>query len=460
MTHEHWRPRLHMTPPVGWANDPNGLCRFRGTYHVFHQYEPDWPGGQRGWGHFSSQDLVHWEHHGLVIQPDSPEDASGTYSGSAVTLPNAAPDGGDLLRIYYTGNVKEPGEHDYVTSGRQANLICVESADGFALGKKHVLMRNADYPDFCSCHVRDPKVWREDGSWWMLLGARDLDSQGLALVLRSDDGLCWEHAGTVRPDEPLGFMWECPDRIELDGWEYLLACPQGVEGLPWSCGIRDQAGYFPLARGERLHDTPRVRVRDFELWDHGFDFYAPQTLVDGERTILVAWMGLPVSPYEFAPDGLEWAHCLTLPRELRRCEDGRIAQRPVGELERLRQPEVAFGPQGEASLVEPYADLVLRAAPGTGAFGVTLCGALELCLADEVLTLRFLDTEVGAGRTERHCEVGHARDLRVLVDGSAVEVFADDGRAALATRWFPKAGPLEVRLHGKLAETHLYPLER
>lgn len=29
-----------------------------------------------------------------------------------------AQDGGDLLRLYYTGNVKEPGEHDFVYEGR------------------------------------------------------------------------------------------------------------------------------------------------------------------------------------------------------------------------------------------------------------------------------------------------------------------------------------------------------
>ena len=25
----------HLMPPVGWLNDPNGLCWYKGRYHVF-----------------------------------------------------------------------------------------------------------------------------------------------------------------------------------------------------------------------------------------------------------------------------------------------------------------------------------------------------------------------------------------------------------------------------------------
>ena len=27
----------HLMPPVGWLNDPNGLCWYKGRYHVFFQ---------------------------------------------------------------------------------------------------------------------------------------------------------------------------------------------------------------------------------------------------------------------------------------------------------------------------------------------------------------------------------------------------------------------------------------
>ena len=31
------RPLFHLTPPVGWMNDPNGFCYYRGQYHLFYQ---------------------------------------------------------------------------------------------------------------------------------------------------------------------------------------------------------------------------------------------------------------------------------------------------------------------------------------------------------------------------------------------------------------------------------------
>ena len=35
-----WRLRHHLMPPVGWLNDPNGLCQKDGVYHIYFQYSP------------------------------------------------------------------------------------------------------------------------------------------------------------------------------------------------------------------------------------------------------------------------------------------------------------------------------------------------------------------------------------------------------------------------------------
>ena len=34
------RPLIHLTPMVGWMNDPNGFCYYQGEYHLFYQYHP------------------------------------------------------------------------------------------------------------------------------------------------------------------------------------------------------------------------------------------------------------------------------------------------------------------------------------------------------------------------------------------------------------------------------------
>lgn len=467
--HEGWRCGFHITPPAGWLNDPNGLCQFRGIYHVFHQYSPTWPEphAPRGWGHATSRDLVHWEHHGMAIAPDTPDEASGSYSGCAAVLPGAATDGGDLLRLYYTGNVKERGDFDYVRTGRRATQILVESKDGRELSEKRVLLRNADYPSTCTCHVRDPKVWQQDGLWWMLLGARDVGDCGMVVLFRSKDGVAWGSPLTVGSTEPFGFMWECPDRIELDGSEYLSICPQGMQDLPWAYGLRDQAGYIPLAEDMRLIDGGPLDAAHFVLWDQGFDFYAPQTFTDDAgRTILIGWMGMPEAPYESAPDGMTWIHCLTVPRLLGRAVDGTLTQTPVPELAQLRAAEVALDEAGCAQVPGHRADIVLTGIEGAAAC-LRLDDALELRCEEGVLTLAFIDDVdgaadgggVGAGRTRRSCKLDALDNLRVLVDGSAVEVFANDGRVAFATRWFPQRANLNVTWQGACASSHLWPME-
>ena len=34
------RPAFHVSPYVGWMNDPNGFSYYQGEYHLFYQYYP------------------------------------------------------------------------------------------------------------------------------------------------------------------------------------------------------------------------------------------------------------------------------------------------------------------------------------------------------------------------------------------------------------------------------------
>ena len=145
-----YRQRFHLMPPVGWLNDPNGLCQFQGIYHAFFQYSPfNAEGGVKMWGHYTSKDMIKWEYQGTALYPDQPFDCHGVYSGSAFIE-----DG--KMYLYYTGNVKlEDGEYDYIRIGREGNTVLVITEDGKTFGKKKELMRNSDYPDDLTCTFTD-----------------------------------------------------------------------------------------------------------------------------------------------------------------------------------------------------------------------------------------------------------------------------------------------------------------
>ena len=121
---ERWIPLLHAATPVGWLNDPNGLCQMGDTYHAFFQMSPFEPeGGLKFWGHCESKDLLHWEFTGVPMLPDQPYDCHGAYSGSALVE-----DG--KMYLFYTGNVKQSGDYNYITNGRESNTILAVSSNG------------------------------------------------------------------------------------------------------------------------------------------------------------------------------------------------------------------------------------------------------------------------------------------------------------------------------------------
>ena len=260
------RQRFHLQPPVGWLNDPNGLCVYGGQYHAFFQYSPfDVNGGVKHWGHAVSTDLLHWEQLPVMLYPDEPFDCHGAYSGSALVE-----DG--TMYLYYTGNVKHPGNFDYIKEGRGHNVCLAVSKDGVTLDSKQCLLTNRDYPAGLTCHVRDPKVFAYEGRYYMVLGARTLEDKGEVLVLESTDKLRWTHINTLTTPEPFGYMWECPDLFCLDGQWYLAVSPQGID-----CQNVYGCGWFAIYGDWRGDCT----LSEFHELDAGFDYYAPQSFVDG-----------------------------------------------------------------------------------------------------------------------------------------------------------------------------------
>lgn len=429
------RQQFHLQPPVGWLNDPNGLCVYGGQYHAFFQYGPfDVTGGVKHWGHAVSTDLMHWEPLPVMLYPDEPFDCHGVYSGSALIE-------GTEMYLYYTGNVKHPGDFDYIKQGRGHNVCLAVSHDGKTVASKQCLLYNKDYPAGLTCHVRDPKVFAYEGKYYMVLGARTLEDKGEVLVLESIDKLHWNHINTLTTPETFGYMWECPDLFCLDGQWYLAVSPQGI-----ACQNVYGCGYFAVYGDWRTHCT----LGEFHEADFGFDYYAPQSFVDENgRRIQIGWMGMPDADYGNAPTVAHgWQHCFTVPRLLTKGENGTLLQTPVPELDARRSAAALTLRNGEEASLSPCFDLT--AAPA-GDFALTVARGVELVYTeqDSTCVLQFTDPAQASGRTQRRTKLSApCRSVRVVGDRSSLEIFLNDGAAVFSTRYYPAAGDVAVKISG------------
>lgn len=429
------RQQFHLQPPVGWLNDPNGLCVYGGQYHAFFQYGPfDVTGGVKHWGHAVSTDLMHWEPLPVMLYPDEPFDCHGVYSGSALIE-------GTEMYLYYTGNVKHPGDFDYIKQGRGHNVCLAVSHDGKTVASKQCLLYNKDYPAGLTCHVRDPKVFAYEGKYYMVLGARTLEDKGEVLVLESIDKLHWNHINTLTTPETFGYMWECPDLFCLDGQWYLAVSPQGI-----ACQNVYGCGYFAVYGDWRAHCT----LGEFHEADFGFDYYAPQSFVDENgRRIQIGWMGMPDADYGNAPTVAHgWQHCFTVPRLLTKGPGGTLLQTPVPELDARRSAAALTLRNGEEASLSPCFDLT--AAPA-GDFALTVARGVELVYTeqDSTCVLQFTDPAQASGRTQRRTKLSApCRSVRVVGDRSSLEIFLNDGAAVFSTRYYPAAGDVAVKISG------------
>lgn len=437
---DYWRLGYHLMPPVGWLNDPNGLCEFNGTYHVYYQYSPlQVEGGLKFWGHYSTEDFVNWTNNDIALYPDQPFDCHGVFSGTAFIE--------DKIYFYYTGMVKRQGFLDFTIRGMEQNTVLVTSDDGINFSEKKLLITNEEYPDNMSWHVRDPKVWKKDNIYYMILGARDLNDNGCALIYSSDDKESWNFLNTVRDKDNLGFMWECPDYFVVDNEKVLITCPQGVERSKELPHVH-QCGYF-LVNGEI--ESNEYELSKFRTLDRGFDFYAPQTFEDSKgRRILIGWVGM--SDCEFHDPTIEkgWQQCLSIPRELK-VNNGRLLQQPIKELEELRYKEINFTiNNGIDSLLQgDKYELITNFEKTPEKLHITLRNTINLFYSKEDKEFKLVLHGCGYGRDSREISLDKLRNIRVFSDTSCLEVFLNDGEEVFTTRVYCNEGDISIDVKGE-----------
>lgn len=433
------RPVSHLRPQHGWTNDPVGPVRWRGRWHLFHQANPD--GGywaRPHWGHFVSDDLARWEELDLALSPDDTgPDVDGAYSGCIVT-------DGDLAWLFYTGASGSPGP-------RQGQVTCVATStdDDLSRWTKHPTPVTAAPPDLEVIGFRDPFVFRHEGRWLQLVGSGILDLGGAVLLYASDDLVAWRFLGPIlvgdeTTRDPLwtGSMWECPALLRFDATDVLLISVHDGADMHhpmWFEGRFDGRGYHPN-RGHRV--------------DLGPDLYAPCVLARDDGTYLLwGWSWEARDPEVQREQG--WAGVLSLPRVVSH-HDGRLHVSPEPGLTGLREPERrltaratddgwrAIGADGDRLEIlarfparSRRVGLRVRASPDRQEHTTIVVdrarGRLELDRDHASLDPTAAGGCYGGDLT---LDDDEPVELRVFVDRSIVEVFAND-RATLTARIYP-----------------------
>ena len=374
---QSYRPSYHASVRAGWSNDPNGTIFFNGKAHLFYQHYPykaEW--GTMHWGHWATADFVHWEELPLTLAPDQAyEVLCGCCSGSTIEK-----DG----KLYLMYTAAQPDLQ------RQCMAV---SEDGVQFAKdpgNPILTADMLHEEVSRMDFRDPRMFRKDGWYYFIAGARILDPKktaasdssgastvsgavpssaavsspsagslsgdvsgddpkkkgyGNLILARSRDLYHWEYVGKLLYPQSefseeyyrLNGVYECPDYFtDTDsGAEVLLSSPQN---LPRMGNLYQNIHSSVYMLGKLNFETGRFDVDTIGEIDSGFDFYAAQTLrmPDG-RVILIAWKEMWDRDFPTRPEG--WAGTYTLPREIH-VEGDRLIQQPVREIEACRKNRV------------------------------------------------------------------------------------------------------------------------
>ena len=417
---EKHRPQFHVTArqwtvrkmnpgmrEEGWINDVNGLIYHQGQYHLFAQR---WA---RCWLHLVSKDLVHW----TELQPafwDDKRFGTGVQSGTIVF---------DSRNV--SGLSTDPKNPPLVAfwSGFDNRSQCIS----YSLDHGLTWAKYAKNP-YMMRPERDPKVfWYPPGGKWVMV----LYAGSQYHILNSTNLLTW-----IDQKNPIPDCFECPDLFELP-----------VDGDPkrmkWVL-VRGN-GQYSVGDFDGAKFTPQTGQLPCDL---GANFYATQSWGDiaGQpgRRVQIAWMRGGKYP------DMPFNQQLSFPCDmtLRSFPEGlRICRLPAKEIESLHEKKHAWkntllkpgenllkDVSGELFDVQLQVDLA-----GARKFGVT-CRGEAVTYSAEKRALTCLGREAPVDAADGRIT------LRILVDRTSIEVFANDGKVSMSSCFLPDPGKSGLEL--------------
>ena len=319
MASDPYRPLYHISA-LWWIGDPNGFCQWKGRYHLFHQDNPQGKAKGVHWGHFQSRDLVHWHDMPPAFGPTT---ELHCYSGQTLVED-------DRVIAMYCGRQK-----DLKDTG---NCIATASDPLLLNWKKHPdnpVVHPIDTDEYERPYrVFDPCIWKEDDGYYALSGV-------------SIDGFIRERRKTA---EHLFYS------KDLDHWKYLH--PLMIDASLADLGDDGACpNFWPIGRGKHIlmvfsHNSgTRYYIGKYDTKSHRFEpeyhgrlkhvkgggghIGTPSATIDQKGRLLV--MHQFVEGIK-SPDVYKrkWFGCMTLPWHLSLKEDDSVAIEPVEEVKKLR----------------------------------------------------------------------------------------------------------------------------
>jgi fructan beta-fructosidase len=391
------RPQFHYTAIQGHIGDATGLIYYKGEFHLFNIFD-EWSqksSAHKRWGHAISTDLVHWRQMPPLLDTiidHSPgsgsgvvdwNNSSGLRSGSERTLV-----------IFYT---------DYKAGS------CI----AYSNDRGRTWIRYKHNPVIAGAEdARDPNVfWYAPVKQWRMIR---YEKRGFAFY-GSDDLTHWTWLSRVES------YYECPDLFELP----VINSPG--ERL-WV--LIDGDGTYVLGTFNGTNFVAQTTKRHVE---YGTALYATQTWkhsLNNDGIYQIAWLRYPPQTR------LTWNGQMSFPTRLsleKRDGEIRLLREPIEQIDTLYtsvdswkdvvvDSEEKTVPKLNADLADLHIELQ---ADGASEFGLTIQGQkIVYSVAERELQVGSMAVPVDL--------VGGRLALRILVDRSSLEIFADHGAATFS----------------------------
>jgi sucrose-6-phosphate hydrolase SacC (GH32 family) len=462
------RPGFHAQPNFGWMNEPHAPFFHNGRYHLSFQKNPFGPfWHQIHWGHWVSDDMVHWRELAMALAPTDGGLVTGDIRPTSPAYANAvAPDGmwsgsatldaaGHPVLFFTAGNdSKSPSQA--VGLARPADLADPDLRD-WKIHPSTVIEQAAGQG--LRGEFRDPFVFFDPTvKKYFALVASGTARSGTALVYESANLVDWVARGPLfdidgRLYPQTGTVWELPvflpvgrDAQGKQKWALLV----NAHGAGSVLDVYYWVGRWDPVAARFFADLEAPRVYDLGQGHHTgpSGFIDPKT---GRAIVFSIAQGERTSQAEHDSG---WAHTAGIPLQLTLGADGRLNVRPIDEVTRLRSKtllsltDLSLA-QANAALAGVRGDMldIEVEFEATASAGVRVRahpqGVEQTDLRVDADTRQFyadrakstVDSEQ-LGRTRNGGAVvlgGGPMQLRVLVDRSLIEAFLN-GEVSLTTR--------------------------